>query len=266
MNDDSSTPAADHDTRTGTAPRGAGNRRAHWGLKVSIVLVMVLVIAGVGLTGVALGHFGSRSEATITVTGSGTVHGTPDTMDFQIGVQTVAKSATSALAENNARVGSLESSLLAHGVTRNDLQTSGLNIYENTNSSGQMTGFTVVDTLSVTMHHLGKAGAAIDAAAQATGNGIQLYGVSFSISNESNLLASARARAMHNARTVASQVASGGGANLGSIIRITDQENSNPPNIYYPSASLGDKASGVPIQAGSQTVNVTVTVVYALKR
>jgi len=42
-----------------------------------------------------------------------------------------------------------------------------------------VTGFTVQDTLNVTMHKVRRAGAAIDAAAKAVGNGVQLNGVSF---------------------------------------------------------------------------------------
>ena len=142
-----------------------------------IVLVAVLVVAAVGLVGVALGHSQSTPTGTIAVTGSGTVQGTPDTVSFQIGVQNVAKSAVQALSANSARVSSLENSLLGHGVTQKDMQTSGLDIYENTKNQGAVTGFTVVDDLSVTMHQISKAGAAIDAAVHAVGNGVQLDGV-----------------------------------------------------------------------------------------
>ncbi|HEY5121141.1 MAG TPA: SIMPL domain-containing protein, partial [Acidimicrobiales bacterium] len=168
--------------------------RGRMGLRLAIVLIVVILVAGLVLASVALGRSSSSSRSTINVTGSGTVQGTPDTMSFQVGVQTVAASAASALAQNNARVLLLEKALLGNGVTKKDMQTSGLNIYQNTNNSGQVTGFSVVDTLSVTTHKLKMAGAAIDAAAHAAGNGIQLYGVSFSISNESTLLASARAK------------------------------------------------------------------------
>ncbi len=264
MSDDSTT-ASVHEPRSGAANSARGPR-SPWGSTMTVlVIVVVLLIAGATLVGVALGRSATSAKATITVTGSGTVQGTPDTVSFQIGVLTTAKSAVAALSTNNARVGSLETALRTNGVAKKDMQTSGLNIYENTNSSGQVTGFSVSDNLNVTMHDIKKAGAAIDAAAQAAGNGIQLYGVTFSISNQSKLLASARAKAMHNARTEASQVASGGGASLGSIVRITDQENSSTSPVYPFAGATNTKSSGVPIQAGSQTITVQVSVVYALK-
>jgi uncharacterized protein YggE len=229
-----------------------------------IMLVAVLVVAGVGLVGVALGHSQSTPKGNISVTGSGTVQGTPDTVSFQIGVQNVATSAAQALSANNARVAALENSLLGHGVAQKDMQTSGLDIYENTNNQGAVTGFTVVDDLNVTMHQIGNAGAAIDAAVHAAGNGVELDGVTFSISNESKLLAAARAKAMQNARTEASQVASGGNASLGAIEKITDQENSTSNVFPYSNFQASGLTASVPLKAGSQSINVQVSVVYAL--
>ena len=261
MSDDTAnqTSASDQHARAWRAPRG------RMGLRLAIVAIVVILVAGLVLASVALGRSSSSKVATINVTGSGTVQGTPDTLNFQIGVQTVAASAAAALAENNTRMSSLEAALLGNGVTRKNLQTSGLNIYQNTNNAGQVTGFSVVDDLNVTMHKLKLAGAAIDAAARAAGNGVQLNGVTFSISNESKLLAAARAKAMRNAHDEASQVAAGGGASVGSIVKVTDQENTSP-NVVYPFAAATSlkAASGVPIQAGSQSINVQVSVTYAL--
>jgi uncharacterized protein YggE len=257
-------------------PRG----RTRVGATASIALVAALVVTGVGFGGVALGRSGSSGraqqpkaeldaaqssvapDATITVTGSGTVRGTPDTVSFQIGVHTVEPAATTALSDNDSQVTSLEGTLMNHGVTKADLQTSGLDIFENT-SHGVLTGFTVDDDLNVTMHGIADAGAAIEAAAQAVGNGIQLYGISFSISNDSSLLASARAKAMQNAATEASQVATAANATLGNVVRVTDQENAST-GVNYGDALAATSAS-VPVEAGSQPVNVQVTVVYALK-
>ena len=261
MSDDTATPSTPQDHRAGEWRPARGRM----GLRLAIVLIVVILVAGLVLASVALGRSSSSKVATINVTGSGTVQGTPDTLSFQVGVQTVAASAAVALAQNNARVLLLEKALLGNGVTKKNMQTSGLNIYQNTNSQGQVTGFSVVDDLNVTTHKLKLAGAAIDAAAHAAGNGVQFNGVTFSISNESKLLAAARAKAMRTAHTQASQVAAGGGASVGSIVKVTDQENSAPNNVYFPVAYASAKASsGVPIQAGSQSINVQVTVTYAL--
>ncbi len=234
-------------------------------VRLVFLLLFAIVIAAIAFTGESLGHHRAAGAATITVTGSGTVHGTPNTLSFQLGVQTIASTAVNALDENNVKTKALESALLRHGLTKKDLQTSGLNIYENTGPNGEVTGFTAEDDLTVTSHDIKQAGAAIDAAAHAVGNGIQLSGVTFSISNQSSLLAAARARAVQNAHTAASQIAKGGGTTVGSIVSIIDEENAPSTGIVYPFSSLAAAANkNVPIEAGTQAVSVQVKVVYAL--
>lgn len=247
---------------------------------VSIAVVAALVVTGVGFAGVALGRSGAASHgrqkvrldsthatvptgATITVTGSGTVQGTPDTVSFQIGVHTVEATATAALSENNAQVVTLEHTLTEHGVTAQEMQTSGLDLYENTNNDGVLTGFSVDDDLNVTMQGIADAGGAIEAAAQAVGNGIQLYGISFSISNQSALLAATRSRAMQSTKTEAMQLAIGANETLGGIVRVTDQENASP-QLFYGAGDVAEAAANVPVDAGREPVNVQVTVEYAL--
>lgn len=234
-------------------------------VRMVFLIVFAIVIAAVAFLGENLGHSRSSSAATITVTGSGTVSGTPNTMSFQMGVQTTAASAAAALSENNVKTAGLEASLLKNGVTKKNLQTSDLNIYSNTNSNGVVTGFTAGDELNVTTHQLATAGAAIDAAAHAAGNGVQLSGVTFSISNQSKYLASARARAIQNAHTEASQIAKGGGTTVGSIVKVTDQENTGSTGIVLPFTEFASAASkSVPVQAGSQSISVQIEVVYSL--
>jgi uncharacterized protein YggE len=230
-----------------------------------LLMVTVLVVVAVGFIGVELGHSGSPSRNTVTVTGSGTVQGTPDTINFQIGVSTVNALASAALSNNNVKVAALEKALERNGVTAKEMQTSGLDIYENTNSQGTVTGFTVTDTLSVTMHKVKLAGAAIDAAAKVAGNGVVLNGVSFTITNDSKLLQAARTRAMDNARLAAGQLAKAGDTHVTGIVKITDQENQSS-GIYYPTSfSAGDALkAAVPLQTGSQPVSVQVTVIYSL--
>jgi len=48
-------------------------------------------------------------------------------------------------------------------------------------------------------------------------------------------------------------------------VKITDQENSTPTNVFYPQGvAFKATSSSVPIEAGSQSITVQVSVVYAL--
>jgi uncharacterized protein len=232
-------------------------------------VIVILAVVMVGVVGVAFGRndqsaASTNPPATITVTGTGTVQGAPDTLSFSIGVDSVAANAVAALEENNAHVKALESTLVRYGVLSKDLQTSNLDIYQRTNNEGQPTGWEVDDSLNVTVRDLKKAGVIIDAAAHTAGDGISFGGVTFSISNDSAYLAAARKQAMQSAMTEASQLAAGAGHTVTGILRVTDQESgaSSPPLpfAYFDHAAT----SAVPIEAGRQPVDVQVTVVYTL--
>ena len=257
-------PAADRHLGARSAPRGA------W--FGAVVVIVVLAIGAVGLlVGRSTRAGATGAVGTITVTGSGTVQGVPDTLQFSVGVVTVRGTATGALTANDATVQRLENALVRRGIKQKDLQTSDLNIYENTNNQGQLTGFTVDDTLNVTMHgvdkpgNLAKAGGAIESAARAAGNGIQFNGITFSITNQSSLLAAARIKAMNDALTEARQDASAGGTSVGGVVKISDQVNQQvQPFTYGFAAANTSLHAGVPLEAGTQPVSVQVTVVYSL--
>lgn len=260
MSDDTVS-GAEHVTQHNGGRTGRRTRMTGW----IVTMVTALVVVAVGFAGVALGDTkGAVRTSTITVTGSGTVRGVPDTINFQIGVSTTNPTATGALGESDARVRQLEAALAKNGVTRVEMQTSGLNIYQNTNQYGAVTGFTVQDTLSVTMHQVKRAGTAIDAAARAVGNGVQFDGVSFTITNDSALLRAARVRAIDDAHLAASQIADAGGSRVTGIVKITDKENQSSGIYNAPLASGAAFKASVPIETGSQPINVQVTVVYSL--
>ncbi|HEV3212503.1 MAG TPA: SIMPL domain-containing protein [Acidimicrobiales bacterium] len=260
-----------------TPERVASEQRRFAGSPIAWLsaVVAILVVVIVAVAGAAYGRSSNSdpTTATITVTGTGTIQGTSDTVSFNIGIHTTRASAAAALEANNLQLQSLESTLKRYGVPLTDQQTSGLSIYQQTNQYGTITGFSVDDTLDVTVTSAlsspgalsAKAGRVIDAAASRAGNGIDFGGVTFSISNESRYLASARRQAMQNAMAAASQLAAGANRTVTGIARVTDQENSQPMPVPYPFYAAADAAlHSVPIQVGRQPVNVQVTVVYTL--
>jgi uncharacterized protein YggE len=260
-------PAPQHVTRRRTRLISGGVALVIGGAAVGFALPHAARAARVVHPAVLVSKTGqlAASGAQITVTGSATVQGTPDTVSFTIGVHTVESTATAALSDNNAEIVRLEQALEARGIAATDLQTSSLDVYANTDSSGTVTGFSVDDDLNVTTHEVSKAGEAIDTAAGAVGNDISLYGISFSISNESALLATARGEAMANARTEAQQVAAGGGLSLGPIVKVVDEENAQSTPYPEYGAAVPAAAGALEIERGTQPVTVQVSVVYGLQ-
>jgi uncharacterized protein YggE len=203
------------------------------------------------------------NDATVSVTGTGTVEGAPDTLTLQLGISATGSSAVGALAQANTEMAALERAFSP--VSKKQLQTSGLNLGANYNQYGEITGYSASEQLTVVMHDIALAGRLIDDAAAAAGNFAQINGISFSISNSSALLAQARAQAMQAAHTEAAQLAAGAGVTLGQLKSVTDQpQQSQPAYQFGPDQSLAASAKTVPLEAGQQALTVQVSVVYDL--
>ncbi len=234
--------------------------------RTSRTIVASTVIALVALgAGLAIGHHRGAAPGTIAVTGTASATGTPDTVAFSIGVSTSGASTASALAANNARTRAVETALLAAGARKSGLATSGLNVSTTTDNQGRVTGYQVYDELTVTSHLVTRAGSLIAAALGAAGNTAQLSGITYSITDQSAVLARARAHAVANAERAASQLAHAAHRSLGAVTSVVDLEN-NQPVIYPVPYAFGavKAASSVPVEAGTQSVSVTVKVSYAL--
>ena len=208
--------------------------------------------------------FRTAGSGRITVTGTGTVTGTPNQLILSMGVQVNGSSVESALQQANQAINSVTSSLEAHGVAARDIQTSDLYLQPNYRNNSQIPdGYSVNESLTATLRHINEAGGQIDAAVRAGGNVVTINGISLNLTDTSHLLARARAAAVADARTKAAQYASAAGQSLGPVVAITDQAQVQPFPVYAQAAGAAPKAS-VPISPGSQQLSVSVTVVFAL--
>lgn len=198
----------------------------------------------------------------ITVTGTGTVTGTPNQLVLSMGVQVTGGSVSGALAQANEATDRVTAALKGLGVASADIQTSGLSIYPSYTGRSQVpTGYQVTESLTATLRQLDKAGQQIQAAADSGGNAITVSNVSLNLTDDGPLLAVARANAMKDARVKAEQFARAAGEQLGEIISITP---SSSTPVFDPMAKASAGSAAVPISPGSQQVSVSVTVVYAV--
>jgi uncharacterized protein YggE len=245
---------------------GGANAFARGGLarplQVGQMLVALLVIIALVATW-ALAHQRSTPRSTISVSGSATVQGKPDTINFQIGVHTQSDTASVALSSNNLKAQALINALESHGVKKSDIQTSNLNLNQTYANNGTPNGYAVDNSLNVTMHNISGAGTTIDGAIRSVGNGATLSGVTLSISNQKALLATARARAVLEARRAADQLASAAKTHVVGLVSLVDQEN-QPSPLPFNSFKTATNPASVPVEAGSQAITVQVSVVYAI--
>lgn len=207
----------------------------------------------------------SAPGARITVTGVGTVTGTPNQLLLSMGVSVNGASVSSALGQSNQTVRNVTAALRAGGVAGRDIQTSDLYISPNYQGNSQVpVSYNVTESLTATLNNLSLAGGQIQAAVHAGGNAVTVDGVSLNLTDTGKLLAAARAAAVRDARAKAAQFAAALGEPLGPVISITPEQQISP--IYYGvngAAVPSAKAAAVPISPGRQQVSISITVVYS---
>jgi uncharacterized protein YggE len=229
---------------------------------VTAVAVVALAVAvGIG-TVAAPGASAATATRRITVSATGQAKGTPDVADVVIGVSARGRTASDALDTANDRAAKVIAALKDSGVAEDDIQTSGLSVTPTYGDDGTITGYEVSNTVTARLRDVSKAGSVIDAAARVAGDEIRVHGISFGIDDDSALLATARQRAVKRARAQAEQLAEAAGVELGEVRRIDE----GGVVVPFESRQFAEatSTSSVPIEPGTQTVSVQVTVVYAI--
>jgi uncharacterized protein YggE len=230
-------------------------------------LARILVISAAGLALAAFaGVFqpsGASGQATdtsagITVLGSGSATVVPDRATFSFGTVSEARTASAALAASSQAVTRVIAALREAGVARADIQTSEVSLSPRSNESGDaIIGYTATNTVTATVRKLADAGDVVDAAVGAGAN--QVYGPNLLASDQDAAYRNALKAAVAEARTKAETLASSAGVALGKITAIVEGGGPMP----LPAAGA-TRDSSVPIEPGTQKIEATVSVTFAL--
>lgn len=211
----------------------------------------------------------STASRTIHISGIGVVDTAPDIATINIGIHTEHENASTAVSENNRMVQNLMETLNAAGIEQIDMQTSNFSIWQNQiyNYDGTTSESTyhVDNTVFVTVRDLDSLGETLDSAVQAGANNIN--SIQFSVSDDSELLAQARALAVSNAQSIAQELAAASGVELGEIESISYISNAYPIAYYGPYWGMGGGGgeSAVPITTGQVSVQATVDITYTIR-
>ena len=202
----------------------------------------------------------------ITVMGTGSSYGTPDIASIRIGVVTEASSASEALRKNSEAMNRFHAVIKKRGIDKKDFQTVQFTVsprytYDKSRESPPaVTGYQVVNEVRVRNRNLSSLGEFLDEAVSLGAN--QIRGISFDVSDPSQLLDEARRKAFADAEHRARIYAGSAGLKLGSPITIEEQAGQ-----AFPLAAVrmeAATAAAVPIAPGEQTFAVTVTVTFAV--
>ncbi|HLY85991.1 MAG TPA: SIMPL domain-containing protein [Gaiellaceae bacterium] len=229
----------------------------------TILLIAGVLLAAAAIAGVAqprLGRGATPSPGTeITVTGNGTVDATPDQASFDFGVTTRGATAAEALSRNNSESQRIIDSLKSAGIDSPKIQTTQVSLWPQTSSNGNtIVGYQASNSVNVTAA-LDRSGVLVDAAVGAGANNVD--GPNLDTADKSSLYGDALQKAIADAKQKAQAIAAGAGLTLGNLEKVSEGGNSTPPVPMF----AADKAAAgsVPIEAGTQQIQASVTVTYA---
>jgi uncharacterized protein YggE len=195
----------------------------------------------------------------ITVLGTGSTNVVPDRASFAFGTVSQAATANAALAASSQSVARVIAALKKAGVAQADLQTSDVSLSPRMNDTADaIVGYTASNTVTATIRKIGDAGDIVDAAVRAGAN--QAYGPNLIASDQDAAYRNALKEAVAQARTKAETLAAASNSTLGKITAIVEGGGSMP----MPMAVGAAKDSSVPIEPGTQKIEATVSVTFAL--
>jgi uncharacterized protein YggE len=212
-----------------------------------------------------------QTQRTVSVSGTGQVSAQPDVAKVTIGVETQATEAAAALSQNNTQMSAVVDALEKAGVAAADIQTQVVQLqpqYEQppvsatvpmTTTVPKLVGYIATNLVQVTVKKLDTLGSLLDTAVQAGGNRIE--NISFEVSDPAAALQQARQAAWNDALQKAQQLAQLAGVQLGDVLSI-NESSVGPQPIFARAASTG---SAVPIQPGTQTIEVDLQVTWLLQ-
>ncbi len=238
-----------------------------------MIALVIMTIACVGIAAAATAD--TSNDNVIHATGTGNVIGTPDRAQVTFSVETENSDVKIAQQDNAQKMAKVIDALVAIGIPKDALKTTGYNIYpvyEDTTKSlfdQKVRTYRVTNTLTVTLHDVSKTGEVIDVA---VANGInQASSIQFLLSDEQSqvLRTEALKEAVARARADADTVAAAMGTNITGVQNADISAGYSPvlfDNYQYQAGNaLMKSAAPTPIQPGDITVSAQVSITYRIR-
>lgn len=212
--------------------------------------------------------------AVIMVTGSATEEFAPDTAILSLAIETQAPTVAMASQANNVRseqvIAALKKALdVASG---DSLKTAAfsvqpINDYDEKKRKSTLTGYRVVNRITVTTSHTKMVGELIDLGLKSGANSVDT--VRFVLQDDGVACRNLQTKAVERARASAENVAKALGLSIDGVRQVTPSCGSEhqPPIVYGRArAMMADAEAATPIEAGTTKVNSSVTIEFYLKK
>lgn len=235
-----------------------------------VVLLGVLALAGCDTEGGVNVNLNSQSQG-VWVSGEGKVMVTPDLAIISLGIESQEVSVADAQAKASEAMDKVVQALKDQGIAEKDIQTQYFNIsrvtrWDNDRQTEIVTGYRVMNTVTVKIRDVEKAGEVIDAVAAAGGDLTRVNGITFTVDDPAPYHKQAREKAIADAKEKAKQLADESGIKLGKITYITENSYNFQP-IYRAYETFDGKAVPAPtvvtpVSPGELEITTTVQINY----
>lgn len=209
---------------------------------------------------------------TVSVPGEGEAKASPDEVTFTVGVVREGAEARNAKLELTAATRSILAALRQRGIADADVRTAAMSLAPNDRFDGgkrTIAGYRAGASLTITLKSLDAYDGVLAAVMQAGAN--EFHGAMFGSSKMADLEATARSRAVDDARRRAEALARAAGASVGRIMSLAEGRVERPPSpMAAPLRALGglrgdSDPGGSSLAGGEITVRVAIQATWLLE-
>ena len=235
------------------------------------VAIGLAAVIGMGLVvpggGTASAQVGGSSSGGLTVIGSASTSVEPDLAVLSLSVTALEPTAVAAVTAANFATAEVIVALRIQRVATEDIRTTSISLdqeFEFTGSCAAVpVGFRFTNSLRVTVRDLDAVGATIDGAVAAAGDNLRLDGISFDVSNRTEIEDELRLSAIDQAIARAQAIAARAGVSLGRIVAISDLGFASPVSVDFGDGV--DEALATPVFGGTQEIVMSVQIQFELR-
>jgi len=248
--------------------------RAHLGVSYTFedikMPVSLRMLALVGLTLTPVAGWADDYARSISVSGTGEITLPADQATIRVGVQSGGGTSAEAMNGASNATAAILALLADEGIAPTDVQTQGLRltpVYKRGLSGvdyTQISGYSAVNTVSVTTTDLNSVGQLLADIVELGGNRID--GVTFGLSDPDAHQDEARILAVQDARAKAELYAEAAGIAVGQVISITENGFSGRAvfEMAHQMTMADSSVADVPLAPGEITVSASVSLMYEI--
>lgn len=213
----------------------------------------------------------AQETRTISVDGTSVIKAMPDRATVNISIESTAKDAKEASAQNAIVMNKIQKDIMALAITKDNIKTTNYNLYplynRKDNGRQEITGYSVSNQITVTVDNIDIVGNVIDTAINAGANSVN--SVEFSLKDPQSYKDKVLVQAINDAKRKADIIAKTLGKNVVNVVSV----NSNNSYIeartfnsmmYAKAADSAAVGASSPIQAGDISVKANISIVFEI--